>query len=156
MSFLVKDAMTHGAITISLDASVDETCAKLQRHNISGLPVVDDKGQIVGIISEADLLEFIVDFEPAPPSIATCVTYDVITISDEDTLVHAVDLLCENRIRRMPVVSGDRLVGILSRRDLIRHVTKLREASSCIARRREHSPSATSIATGSATPVSTT
>jgi len=133
--------MTFGAATIRPDASIREAARIMLDHRISGLPVVDEKGDLVGIITEGDLLsgvtgdrhrrrwlEFILN--PANPSngpqgytaqkVADVMTKRVITAT-EDTPVHEiVKSMKTNGIKRIPVVKGSKVIGIVSRADLLR------------------------------------
>ena len=133
--------MTFGAATIRPDASVREAARMMLDYRISGLPVVDDEGNLIGIITEGDLLggisgdrhrrrwlEFILDEgnangPPQPPqakSVGEIMTRQVITAS-EDTPVHEiVKQMKTNGIKRVPVVRGSKVVGIISRADLLR------------------------------------
>lgn len=133
--------MTFGAATIKPDASIREAARMMLDHRISGLPVVDDGGNLVGIITEGDLLsaitgdrhrrrwlEFILDpaksdasrqVQPAQ-KVADIMSTRVITAT-EDTPVHEiVKKMKTNGIKRIPVVKDNKVVGIVSRADLLR------------------------------------
>ncbi|MGB3719634.1 MAG: hypothetical protein DIU63_07535 [Proteobacteria bacterium] len=133
--------MTFGAATIKPDASIREAARMMLDHRISGLPVVDDNGNLVGIVTEGDLLsaitgdrhrrrwlEFILDpaksdvVRPVQPAqkVADVMTTQVITAT-EDTPVHEiVKKMKTNGIKRIPVVKDNKVVGIVSRADLLR------------------------------------
>lgn len=133
--------MTFGAATIRPHASIREAARMMLDYRISGLPVVDDEGNLVGIITEGDLLggisgdghrrrwlEFILDDgnangppqSPQPKSVGEIMTRQVVTAS-EDTPVHEiVKQMKTNGIKRVPVVRGSKVVGIISRADLLR------------------------------------
>lgn len=132
--------MTFGAATIKPEASIREAARIMLDYRISGLPVVDDEGNLIGIITEGDLLggitgdrhrrrwlEFILDdgstSPPQPPrahSVGELMTRDVITAT-EDTPVHEiVKQMKTNGIKRIPVVKDNKVVGIISRADLLR------------------------------------
>ena len=89
----------------------------LDRHRISGLPVCDDHGHMVGLISEYDLIA-----KPNAETAGEAMTRDVISVM-EDTSVEEVRFLLVNRkIKRVPVLRGLKLVGIVSRADLVREI----------------------------------
>jgi CBS domain-containing protein len=129
--------MTSPAITVAPETHCKDAAALLVRHRISALPVVDGEGRLVGIVSEADLLQL--ETSPDPRSQATplpprsspvprrvdeVMTPDVYTI-DEDTDLGVVgQRLLEANVKRLPVMRGDRLVGIVSRQDLIRVIAR--------------------------------
>lgn len=133
--------MTFGAATIQPHASIREAARMMLDYRISGLPVVDDDGTLVGIITEGDLiggitgdrhrrswLEFILDNgnsislpqREQAQRVSEVMTRQVITAS-EDTPVHeVVKKMKTNGIKRVPVVRDNKVVGIISRADLLR------------------------------------
>ncbi|MDP6720064.1 MAG: CBS domain-containing protein [Pirellulaceae bacterium] len=127
MSLLVKRVMTTNVVTIRPEATVDDACAMLLRHHISGLPVVDCDDRLVGIVSERDLLELFSDSKCQSHLISDYMQRNVVTVTEDDQLIDLVDLFVRQRFRRIPVVCGDKLVGIISRRDLIRFTRDLRQ-----------------------------
>lgn len=105
--------MTAPVITVAPDASVGEVAETLRRHRISGVPVVDAAGTVLGLVSEYDLLA-------KPGNLAGDVMVTaLITVSSETPIVDVRHLLVERRIRRVPVLDAGRLVGIVSRGDVI-------------------------------------
>jgi CBS domain-containing protein len=118
----VRDAMSDRVISIRPDTTVEEAIRALVKHNISGAPVVDDEGALVGVISEFQLLEVTYDPELKQATIADFMTRDVIAVSPNTLLTTAANLFVVHRIRRVPVLEEGRLVGILSRRDILRYV----------------------------------
>lgn len=109
----VKEIMTSPVITVSEDTPVADVAAKLRRNRISAVPVVDDSGAVVGLISEHDLLA------RKGGAAREVMTREVITASQETDVDEVRHLLVERRIRRVPVVDGGRLVGIVSRGDVV-------------------------------------
>jgi CBS domain-containing protein len=140
--------MTRPVITVTLDTTiVDAANTMLQKH-ISGLPVVDAAGKLVGIISEGDFirrseigtqrkrgrfLKFIlgpgqeaVDFvHEHGRKIAEIMTPEPLTIGEETPLEEIVRLMEKNNVKRLPVIRGDKIVGIVSRSNLLQAVASL-------------------------------
>ncbi len=111
-----RDIMTHETITIGPDATVRDAARRLSDYNISGMPVVNRAGQMVGIITQADLIS------KEGGTVADLMTHRVVSVT-EDTLVDEVArILTSNRFKRVPVVRGERLVGIVSRADIVRMI----------------------------------
>ena len=128
---LVKDRMTTNPVTISPDTPVAEALTLMRQRSIRRLPVVDKKGRLVGIVSEKDLLY-------ASPSPATSLSvYEIgyllsklkveeimtdklITVTPEAPLEEAACYMADNKIGGLPVVSGDRLVGIITETDVFK------------------------------------
>lgn len=119
--YQVKDAMNRNVISIGPDATVEEAIHLLLDHSISGAPVIDDEGELCGIITQFQLLEVMYDPNVKNTRIRDCMTRGVFTIDEDALLGKAANLLVIHRIRRIPVVRGRRVVGIISRRDLLQY-----------------------------------
>ena len=139
----VRDVMTTDVVTAELDATYDEMVDRLLAHDISGLPVVDSDGVLLGLVTEADLvsreaygperrrsLGLIADHlrnrDPAwlrkasGTTAREIMTHAVTTASPDDELRVAARRMLESGYKRLPVVAADgRLVGIVSRRDVL-------------------------------------
>lgn len=121
------NVMTSDVITIHAEATVDEAIALLLEHGISGLPVVDDRNRLLGLVTEYNLIESITNPDLKEQSVRKVMSTDLMTV-DEDTIpLKVVTLMQQHRIRRIPVVRGDELVGVISRRDILRYVTENEE-----------------------------
>ena len=109
-----RDIMTHEVITIGPEATLHDAARLLSEYNISGAPVVEGSGQMIGIITEADLLG------KEGKTVADIMTARV-TTAQEDTPVEMIaQILTSNRFKRLPVVRSERVVGIVSRADIVR------------------------------------
>jgi CBS-domain-containing membrane protein len=136
------DVMVSNVITVGVNASIGEVAAILVNNHISGAPVVGDKGELVGIVSEGDLIRRpeigttkrrtwwleLLSNERASASeyikshsrkIADVMTRDVITASPDTPLGEIATLLERNRIKRVPIVEGGKIVGIVSRANIV-------------------------------------
>lgn len=120
--YQAKDLMTSDVIAVSPDASIDEAVTLLLDHQVSGLPVVDGSGKLLGVISEIDIIDLVYKFDIETSHVSDHMTRNVCTIDLNASLDEAASIFCEHRIRRIPVVDKGRLVGVLARRDLIRFV----------------------------------
>src|SRR3954452_82311 len=137
----VSDIMTHLVITVTPGTTVGEAAELMLEHRISGLPVVDAAGAVVGIVTEGDLLRRAetgterrrarwLEFLIAPGRLASeyahangrqvgeVMTDDVATVGPDDAVAELIDMLERRRIKRVPVMEGARLVGIVSRANL--------------------------------------
>lgn len=131
-----KDAMTSPAITVNQDASLREAGDVLARHGISALPVIDDEGQLVGILSQMDLIRFNTAErprgggdrsgygEPEGMRVSDVMTVEVVTVTPDTDLHTVAQRLSDSHIRQVPVVDDAQLVGIISRRDLIKWMAR--------------------------------
>lgn len=129
-----KDAMSSPAITVNQNATLREAGDVLARRQISALPVLDDEGRLVGIVSQMDLIRVDANrsgveagsagSEREPRRVAEIMTSEVITVT-EDTELHTVaQRLSESHVRQVPVVSGSEVTGVVSRRDLIKWMAR--------------------------------
>jgi CBS-domain-containing membrane protein len=113
----VGEIMTPNVISVSEDAPVREVAQLLDRHRVSGLPVCDDDGHMVGLVSEYDLIA-----KPDARTAGEAMTHDVISVMEDTTVDDVRFLLVNRKIKRVPVLRGTKLVGILSRADLVREI----------------------------------
>jgi CBS domain-containing protein len=122
-----KDIMNASVVSADPDDTIDEVMTRMIRLGISGMPVVDMAGQLLGVITEFDLLDLVWDPDTCKDKAYNYMTRDVHTVDAEEELDNVAELFKSLSIRRLIVTSGDkRVVGILSRRDLIWYVLKLR------------------------------
>ena len=108
--------MTANVISVHDTSTVEDAARLLARHRISGLPVVDEGDALVGLVTEHDLIS------KSGVSVADIMTRGVVSISADTELEEVTHLLTNRRIRRVPVLDGNKLVGILSRSDLVRQI----------------------------------
>jgi CBS domain-containing protein len=112
----VHEIMTTAVISVPEDETIENAARLLARHGISGLPVVDRSGALVGLVTEYDLIS------KAGPTVGDIMSRSVISVSPETYTEEVAHLLTNQRIRRVPVLQGDQLVGIVSRSDLIKQI----------------------------------
>ena len=115
-----SDVMSSNVITVPQNATVEEAIRILLDHRISGAPVVDDEGNLVGIISEFRLLEVVYDPQVKYERVKDITTQEVLTVYEDTVLTEIASMFIVHRIRRLPVVRGKRLVGLIARSDLLR------------------------------------
>ena len=140
--------MTRKVITVSADASIVDAAKIMLDNHVSGLPVIDERAQLVGIVSQGDFirraeigtqrkrgrwLKFILgagtnasDFvHERGRKVGEVMTPDLFTVTEEATLEDVVQCMERNNVRRLPVMSGNRLVGIVTRSNLLQAVAEL-------------------------------
>lgn len=108
-----KDIMTRDVITASPAASVKDLAKLLIRNQISGAPVVDGKGRLVGIVSEADIVG------KSPKRVKNLMTKQVQSVEEDTPVEEIARLMMTYKINRLPVVNEKKLVGIVSRSDIV-------------------------------------
>jgi CBS domain-containing protein len=135
MNATVKDVMTTEVVAVRREVTFKEIAATLRRYRVSALPVVDDTGKVLGVVSEADLLAKEALADPGVVAgvlhrkdvrkaegltAGDLMTGEVVTVSPQDPVEQATRLMHFLKVKRLPVVnSGGELVGIVSRSDLL-------------------------------------
>lgn len=114
------DIMNETLVTIRPEASIREATEMLLREQISGLPVVDHAGQLVGVITEFALLAMVYDRSVQDHSVGQHMTREVITVDADDPISRIADLCIVHRVRRVPVMHAGRLAGLIARRDVLK------------------------------------
>jgi CBS domain-containing protein len=122
----VKDIMHANVVSVDPDDTIEEVMSSMLRLGISGMPVVNMAGQLLGIITEFDLLELVWDPHTSKDKAYHYMTRDVRTVDEEADLTDVVDMFHTLSIRRLLVMRGEQVVGIISRRDLIWYLLELR------------------------------
>ena len=117
---LVKDYMTSDVVHVDIPGNRDDVLKILKRTGISGVPVLKNK-KLVGIITRKDLLR-----KPEETQLGLLMTSKPITIGPDTDLRDAARLLVTHRIRRLPVVEDNKLVGLLSVADLIHAIAQMK------------------------------
>jgi CBS domain-containing protein len=137
-----KDIMTESIVCVNVKETVFDAAELLLGAGVSAAPVVNDQGNVLGIVSEADLIHR-AEIATAPRrswlqrllggeataardfvstharKVADVMTREVVTASDDATLVELVELIEKHRVKRIPIVRDDKLVGIVSRANLL-------------------------------------
>ena len=143
---IARDVMTRDVVSVTPDTPVRKIASLLVKHRIGAVPVIDNSGAPIGIVSEGDLirpdraareawrqswLEILADGEPLAPELiawldtqnhvaSAVMSAPAITVGEETSLAEIARLLTTHRIKRVPVVHDGRVVGIVSRADLVR------------------------------------
>ena len=112
--------MTSDLVTIRQDASIEEAIELLLSQQISGLPVTDDDGRLVGVITEFALLAMAYDKRIKNHTVSQHMTREVVTVDVDDPINRVADLCIVHRVRRLPVLTNGRLAGVIARRDVLR------------------------------------
>jgi len=138
---MVGDVMTRGVVTVTPESPIVEAAKLMVEHNISGLPVVDAAGRVVGIVSEHDLLRRRDRGEAAPRwlqllleaaelprepgrfddrKVKEVMTPNPVCVSPNSSLGEVCRLIEDLSVKRLPVVEDGKLVGVIARADLVR------------------------------------
>ncbi len=115
--------------TLGPDTQIMKAVDFLLRHRVTGAPVVDSDGKLMGIITETDLLKLVAEgIQGQPPTEATVAEYmttDVVTVRPTVDIYYVAGICLNNKFRRLPVVHDGKIVGAITRYDLLRVIRTL-------------------------------
>jgi CBS domain-containing protein len=120
-----RDIMTEGAEHLSADDTVAEAAQRLARSDVGAVPVCNDEGRLDGIVTDRDLVVKVLAAGKDPEATRLGDIADqaeVVTIGADDDVEEALRTMAEHKVRRLPVIDGDRLVGMISQADLAVHL----------------------------------
>ena len=120
--FDTKTIMTTDVIAVKRNTPISHVAEILVDNDITGLPVVNDDMTLAGIISEKDVLCLLSDLEDESAKVEDFMTKDVVSFDENEDLIAICECLVNNNFRRVPIVADGKLVGIISRRDIIRNI----------------------------------
>lgn len=127
-SHCVRDYMATKLITVAPETEILRAACMLTENKISGAPVVDQDGKLVGIITERDYLQVVLDagyYQNYGGQVKNFMSKDVITVSPDESIMTIAKRFMDHAHRRYPVLENDQLVGQISRRDVLRVLEQL-------------------------------
>jgi len=133
---LVRNRMTKRPITVTEDTSIQRALELMNTEHVRRLPVVNKRGELVGIVSELDLLKvspspatslsiFEIPYLLSKIKMHDIMTKDLITVTEDTTLEEAARIMADNKIGGLPVLRSDKLVGIITETDLFKTFLEL-------------------------------
>jgi len=126
-SVFVKDHMTENPVTLAPDMEIRHAAQLLIDRDISGAPVLDKHGRLVGVLTERDCMRVAMqaDYHGEPGGLVEYyMSKDPKWVDPEQSILTLADLFINGRYHRYPVVDNGRLVGVISRRDVMRAMGK--------------------------------
>ncbi len=127
-SICVRDYMTTALFTLQQNLEVLRAVRILVEHDISGAPVVDENGKLVGILTERDCMRIDLEagyYEDYGGRVENYMSKDVISIDPDMSILELAKRFIDAPYRRYPVVKNDHLIGLISRRDVMRALDEL-------------------------------
>lgn len=118
--------MAENVICIPWNTAVEDAARLLLDNRISGAPVTDAGGRLIGIVSEYNLLAMVYDPPLRSLPVTQFMTKEIVSVNADTTLEDVANLFIVNRIRRVPVLDDGKVVGIVSRPELLRYVLESR------------------------------
>ena len=129
----VRDVMTTDVLYVMKDTDIYEAIRFLVDGNVTGLPVVDEDRRLVGVVTEKDVLRLLYNVEDGPGTVERHMSSDVVAFDQDDDLRYLVACFRASHFRRVPILSEGRLVGIVSRKDIIRYMKVQQSAEAGLA-----------------------
>src|SRR6476620_7584565 len=124
---LIRDIMSKIVVSIRPDATMMDAVKVLTKHHLSGAPVVSTQGELVGFISEANLMDVLFDERTRSEKVLEFMSRDVHVVYSDDPISSAATLFTMYGIRRLPVIENGHLIGVVTRRDLLAHSFRTEE-----------------------------
>ena len=128
LNYSIKEFMAKQLITFQSDTPIETAMESFLENKISGAPVLNNQGKLVGVLSEKDCMRTLFEatyYNNLGGFVKEYMSTDLTTINIHDTLSNVTDQFIKSRFRRFPVMEGEKLVGQISRRDILRAIVKL-------------------------------
>jgi CBS domain-containing protein len=121
MGTSIKEVMTRDVRACEPNATVAEAAKVMAQEDVGPVPIVED-GRLAGLVTDRDIVVRVVaeGRDPNATTVGEIASTELVTVSPDDDLDEALKLLAERQVRRLPVVEGDRLVGIVAQADIAR------------------------------------
>ncbi len=127
----VKTIMTTDVITVKPETPIIEAMQLLKKHHISGMPVVDDECRIRGILTEKDVLRILLNRDLIyQETVADYMVKDVVCFAEEDSVIEVCKFFLKSPVRRVPIAKEGKLIGIVSRPDIISLILEIKDTIS--------------------------
>jgi CBS domain-containing protein len=119
----LEKIMTRDVVTARITTNMYDAVRMMSDGNITGLPVVDEDEKLVGVVTEKDVMRYLLNTENIEGTVQDCMTAEVISLNmNDNNLLDAIKILVEKKFRRVPIESEGKLEGIISRRDVILYI----------------------------------
>ena len=120
-----KDVMSKSVTTVREEANIREVIHLLVEKSVTGMPVVSEDGRLLGIVTEKDILRMLLyDRDVKEKTAADLMTTEIVWFDEDEDLMNIFKSLVEADFRRVPILSNGKLVGIISRADIIKFLSK--------------------------------
>jgi CBS domain-containing protein len=121
-----KDIMTTKVIYITQDTPVVDAIRLMVKNNITGVPVVEDNMTLIGVLSEQDVLRLLHTYEEEKDrTVYDFMTHPAVHFEQDEPLLDVCFCLRDNSTRRVPVTSNNKVVGVISRSDILKYILEL-------------------------------
>ena len=129
----VKELMTTDVSCVRPDATIINVAKQMRRENIGSLPICNDKGEILGIITDRDMVIRSLASDSVKITAGDIMSTNIVTVAPEMNIHDAAILFSKHQVRRLPVTSSGKLVGIIAMADLARRTLLIDEAGDALS-----------------------
>ena len=119
--------------TVKKDMGIYDAIQTMVANNITGLPVVNDDMTLAGIITEKDVLKLLYNMELQASTVAHYMTSEVVCFDEEESLIDIAECFINHHFRRVPILREGKVVGVISRKDIVGYILKLRHKDKAVA-----------------------
>lgn len=119
-----REIMTPGADSITMEQTIDEAAQLMASNDIGALPICDGEGHLQGMLTDRDIVVKVIaaGMDPRETTVGEVTDgVEVVTIGADDSVVEAMHTMRDHKVRRLPVIDGTELVGMVSQGDLAVH-----------------------------------
>jgi len=130
LSILVEDFMDHNPHAVSASTSIKDAVAMMLKYGLNGVPVIDDNQKLIGYLSEQDCVKDMLNdafYSEEPGPVSQVMQDQVMSVSPETSIVELAQIIIKNRPKNYPVKKEGKLVGLISRSDVLRALMKHEE-----------------------------
>jgi len=124
--FKAKSVMVSNVITVEKDTDIYEAIRTMVEKNITGLPVVNDDMTLAGVITEKDVLKLLYNMEDNAGKVENYMTPEAVSFNEEESLIDIAECFINNHFRRVPILRDGKVVGVISRKEIVAYILKLR------------------------------
>ena len=114
----VADVMSKPVIVIGKNNTLREAAKEMAEKGVGSLVVVDEEGNVVGIVTERDVVRAVAEGKDFETPVSEIMTPDVLTVSPETSVLKAIEMMKMHNVRHLPVATDEEVVGMVSLRDL--------------------------------------
>ena len=114
--------MNTELITVKPETPIYQAIELMVENNLTALPVITEDMTLIGIISEKDILDLLIDISHTPKTVDHYMTTDVTSFDVDEDIIAVCECLVDQPFRRVPILEDSKLVGIISRKDLIKYI----------------------------------
>ncbi len=129
----VKDLMSTSIVCARPEMSITEVAKKMRQADVGAIPVCDDRGRVLGIVTDRDIVIRVLSGDEHPGTAGEIMTMEPVYATPNMNTHQAAILMAKHQVRRLPVVENDRLVGLLSMADIARKRIYVDEAGDALS-----------------------